>query len=158
MNVRPLLLLGLTSLLACRERPARQTTDAPADTTASTTSPPVAAARCYGYTQGESRVALRLDPAEGNSVRGNLTYELAGKDRNTGTLAGEMRGDTLWARYTFQSEGRESVREVVFLTQADGLHEGVGPVAERDGAMVFTDRGALKFDQMPVLTKVECAH
>ncbi len=63
---------------------------------------------------------------QGTNVSGTLQYPLADKDQNTDT----MRGDTLIADYTFQSEGQESVREVVFLATKNGLVEGYGPVQE----------------------------
>jgi len=47
---------------------------------------------------------------QGTDVSGPLAYLLTEKDSNTGTLSGQMRGDTLIADYTFQSEGEESVR------------------------------------------------
>lgn len=140
------LLVGV--LIACQERSTSTHTEATADT---------ARTQCYGYTDGQSRVNLRLNPTEGDSVRGELTYALAGKDRNTGTVAGWMRGDTLVGAYMFQSEGAQSVREVVFLFGSDGVREAVGPVAERKGRMEFTDRRALRFDQLPVLRPEPCA-
>jgi len=147
----PHVLLALVALTACRERPAVNQATAPTDTARIT-----AVGRCYGYAEGENRVTLKLAPATGDSVRGKLTYALAGKDRNEGTLTGRMRGDTLVGEYAFRSEGTASVREVVFLFRPDGVYEAVGPVAERSGRMEFTERRALRFDQMPPLRVEGC--
>ena len=81
---------------------------------------------------------------------------MSGKDRNAGTLTGQMRGDTLLADYTFRSEGVESVRQVAFLTQDAGFVEGYGPVREQNGRMTFTNPNTLIFDTRRVLTKTNC--
>jgi hypothetical protein len=93
---------------------------------------------------------------QNNAVTGELEYQLAEKDANTGMLRGQMKGDTLFAEYTFQSEGMESVREVVFLKKGDGWVEGYGEVEEKNGKMVFKSNARLQFDDKTVLTKVAC--
>ena len=111
-------------------------------------------ARCYGYDANGSTVDLYLTDTDGR-VEGTLDYALAEKDANTGDISGHWRGDTLYATYTFQSEGRESTREVAFLAQGDRLIEGYGPVSA-DGT-AFTDRTRLTFDPQMPLQLTECA-
>lgn len=90
-------------------------------------------------------------------VNGKLSYNILGKDKNEGTLIGNIYGDTLIADYTFNSEGVSSIREVAFL-QKDGTYiEGYGDVAEANGKVSFKDRKKLKFDVKNTLTKVDCA-
>lgn len=144
---RSFLLLGvLIGLANCQ---TRQTTsdagNAPADSTV----------QCYQYASATDTVRLSLNRTN-ESVRGDLAYQLSGKDRNVGTLAGRMRGDTLLADYTFRSEGVESVRQVAFVVQAGGLVEGYGSVREQAGRMVFTNVNDLTFDARRVLAKTEC--
>ncbi|MNE98222.1 hypothetical protein D3C80_1967130 [compost metagenome] len=68
-----------------------------------------------------------------------------------------MKGDTIIAEYTFDSEGMRSVREVVFVKRADGnIYEGTGEVMEKGGKMVFKDRSTLKFSPAMVFTKTDC--
>ncbi len=100
-------------------------------------------------------VRLNLNQQSGE-VTGTLLYQLDGKDRNTGTLRGQMRGDTLLAKYTFQSEGQESTREVVFLAKDGGFVEGYGDVQEQNGTMVFTPGTTLTFETDRVLIKTDC--
>ncbi len=82
----------------------------------------------------------------GNLVTGELVYDYFEKDKNTGTIKGEMKGDTLFAEYMFMSEGINSVREVAFLKKGDSWIEGYGDVEEQTGKIVFKNKAALKFE------------
>lgn len=63
---------------------------------------------------GKDSIFLQLH-IDNNIVNGDLEYKRFEKDRNKGTIKGMFRGDTLFADYTFMSEGVMSVREVMFL-------------------------------------------
>lgn len=91
-----------------------------------------------------------------DSIKGVMDYQLTGKDKNKGTLQGELRGDTIFADYTFMSEGKESVRQVAYLKKDNQLLEGYGDVEEKGGKMVFKNTGALNFGKGVVLQKVDC--
>ena len=67
-----------------------------------------------------------------------------------------MIGDTLFADYTFSSEGQSSVREIVMIKKGNDLIEGFGNVEENDGKTKFTDRSKLKFKKGLVFKKVNC--
>lgn len=149
-------LVGLMWLAGCQSRTANQTEAANRDTNSAVTSAPAAVAgQCYAYVSARDTIRLKLVPS-GDSLTGELVYKLAEKDQNTGTLRGQMRGDTLLAQYTFQSEGTESVREVAFLKQGNTLLEGFGPVAEQQGRLVFSDRSRLTFTSTLPLTSTDC--
>ncbi|RYG11970.1 MAG: hypothetical protein EOO07_19775 [Chitinophagaceae bacterium] len=92
----------------------------------------------------------------GNVTSGKLNYKLKEKDSNTGTIKGEMRGDTLLAEYTFNSEGTQSVRQVAFIKKGDQLLEGFGDVEQKDGKMVFKNTPKLTYGQSIVFEKVDC--
>jgi hypothetical protein len=68
---------------------------------------------CYLLEKAKDTVSLKIKINK-NHVTGDLLYHYFEKDRNTGTIEGEMKGDTLFAKYTFMSEGKESKREVFF--------------------------------------------
>ncbi|MFD1875367.1 hypothetical protein [Hymenobacter bucti] len=141
---------GLLLLAACREQTA-PTTTAPAAPQAAAPAGP----QCYAYTSARDTVRLTLATTQ-PTVTGQLSYRYFEKDRNEGTIRGAMHGDTLRAEYTFQSEGVASVREVAFLRRGTGFVEGYGDVAERAGAMVFKQPGALKFTSTQPLSPVTC--
>ena len=110
---------------------------------------------CYEIVKGKDTVKLSL-VQNGNNVTGELAYNWFEKDRNSGTLSGIFVGDTLFADYTFQSEGTTSVRETAFVKNGDKLIEGFGEVTEKDGKQVFKNPKALKFDNSIVLERTEC--
>ncbi|REA60888.1 hypothetical protein DSL64_13380 [Dyadobacter luteus] len=91
----------------------------------------------------------------GDSVTGSLGYKLYEKDQNNGSLLAKMYGDTLRGMYTFMSEGKESVREVIFIKKDTVLIEGYGPLKEVDGKTVFEDAANIKFNGI-VLTEAPC--
>ncbi|MDW8851113.1 hypothetical protein SD960_13490 [Flavobacterium sp. MMLR14_040] len=113
--------------------------------------------QCYASRLNGNIVALSFNVNSHQEVNGKLSYNITGKDRNEGTLIGNMKGDTLVADYTFTSEGVSSVREVVFLQKDGTLIEGYGDVVDANDKVSFKDKTKLKFDAKNTLTKVECA-
>lgn len=91
----------------------------------------------------------------GDKVFGSLTIQIAGKDRNFGTIAGTIKGDTLFGEYTFSSEGTESSREMVMLKSGDSWKEGYGEVVVNGNKATFKDKSRLGFNGM-TLTKTDC--
>ena len=153
-------LTALAALAGCQSQPT-DTSSAPqaplpvveVPRTPTETAAP-AATQCFGYAAQDTAYLSLNGP--GPAVSGTLIYHYAGKDRNRGTFSGTMSGDTLRADYTFQSEGVESVREVVFVKRGAGLVEGYGPVEERGGKTVFQQPRQLKFDTKTTLAPVAC--
>jgi hypothetical protein len=79
--------------------------------------------KCYAWINKKDTITLTIEKA-GNVVTGNLDYSWFEKDSNHGTIKGEMKGDTLFADYTFMAEGMESVRQVFFIQKGNDLVEG----------------------------------
>lgn len=110
---------------------------------------------CYEYTQKKDTIQANI-LVQGNNVSGDLIYSLFEKDKNTGTITGTINGDTLVADYKFVSEGKESVRQVVFLRKNKTLLEGYGESEEKDGEMVFKSMKDLNFTSSLQLLEVPC--
>ncbi len=110
---------------------------------------------CYSYVTPRDTVYLHISRKNRN-ITGDLTYRLYEKDRNVGSLDGRIKGDTLLAEYTFNSEGRSSVREVVFLKKGETYVEGFGPVNEKEGKTIFQDHKNINFINGITLTKTNC--
>lgn len=126
------------------------------DTTFSATTPKTNSRDCYEYIKNRDTASLKVN-INGEELTGDLSYNLFEKDRNKGTIAGEMKGDTIIAEYIFDSEGLRSVREVVFIKRIDGnIYEGTGEMMEKSGKMVFKDRSTLKFSPTMVFKKTNC--
>jgi hypothetical protein len=110
---------------------------------------------CYTYIKNKDTATLTMI-SSGPITTGELKYNLYEKDKNTGIFEGELRGDTLIAEYTFNSEGTESVRQVAFLKKGNQLIEGFGDVEEKNSKMMFKDTSKLTFGQSIVFNKVDC--
>jgi hypothetical protein len=145
---RSLLFVGGLSLLAACHEQTNQASQEP-------TAPAPTGQQCFAYRTETDTVRLTLQTTQ-PTVTGQLAYRYFEKDRNQGTISGTMHGDTLLADYTFQSEGRQSVRQVAFLRRDIGFVEGYGPVAERAGKMAFTSPRTLHFDAKYTLLPVAC--
>lgn len=111
---------------------------------------------CYKGILKEDTIAMTLVIKDNEITDGQLSYHLFEKDKNDGTLKGQIKGDTIFADYTFMSEGKQSVREVAFLKEGDAYIEGYGEVKEVNGKMIFVDPKQLKFDSKTILSKSEC--
>ncbi len=110
---------------------------------------------CYSYVTPRDTVYLHISRKNRN-ITGDLTYKLYEKDSNQGSLDGRIKGDTLLAEYTFNSEGRSSIREVIFLKKGESYVEGFGPVTEKEGKMTFQDHKNITFINGITLTKTSC--
>lgn len=110
---------------------------------------------CYSLENAKDTVLMSL-AMSANNANGELTYNLDGKDKNSGTFSGTFIGDTLFADYTFMSEGKSSVREMVFLRNGDNLTEGYGDMEERNDKACFKDPKEVSFGGGIVLTKADC--
>ncbi|WP_291152814.1 hypothetical protein [Flavobacterium sp. UBA7680] len=149
--------LILTVLISCKKE---TTTTEPVQITPS---PPKEAEivepagdQCYEWKANGSAIEISFNVNSHQEVNGKLTYNLLGKDKNEGTLIGNVKGDTIVADYTFNSEGTSSVREVVFLQKDGTLIEGYGDVVQANDKVTFKDKNKLKFDQKNTLTKIDC--
>lgn len=113
------------------------------------------AKRCYAQ-KGKDTVLLTIE-SNGDKVTGELYINRFGKDVNRGTIDGVMKGDTLFAGYTFNAEGMQSVREVAFLKTDNSMIEGYGPVKyDSNNKAVFTNKDSLVFDEKMKLDEVIC--
>ncbi|SHG15254.1 hypothetical protein [Flavobacterium defluvii] len=149
--------LILTVLVSCKKE---TTTTEPVQITPS---PPKEAEivepagdQCYAWRSNGSVIEMSFNVNSHQEVNGKLSYNLVGKDKNEGTLIGNMKGDTLVADYTFMSEGVSSVREVVFLQKDGTFIEGYGDIVQANDKVSFKDKTKLKFDQKNALTKIDC--
>ncbi len=117
--------------------------------------PVTESATCYAMISDKDTVLLYITITN-NIVTGDLMYSFFEKDKNVGTIQGEMKGDTLFAVYKFISEGKESTREVAFLKKGDVFTEGYGKMNPTTGEPDFTDKASIKFESNVILKKTDC--
>ena len=106
----------------------------------------MASLNCYRYATETDTIILKVIHV-GNSITGTLVYSLKEKDKNKGTIQGNMRGDLLVADYTFMSEGIQSTRQVAFKKEGNSFVEGYGD---------FKNLDSLNFNTSMKLVEVEC--
>lgn len=106
----------------------------------------------YSYHSNGSSVEFEITEI-GEQVVGKLTYQLAEKDKNTGTFKGQLIGNKLIGDYTFQSEGTESTRQVAFEFTGNQLIEGYGTLNEEGNA--FLDTSKINYSSIMPLSKEE---
>jgi len=69
---------------------------------------------CYHAQVGSSNALLQISELKGKNVKGTLIYQNYEKDSSYGDFVGTFADRKLNASYTFQSEGVESTREIIF--------------------------------------------
>ncbi|MEI6947395.1 hypothetical protein V9K67_09405 [Paraflavisolibacter sp. H34] len=112
-------------------------------------------AACYIYLNSPDSIHLQIIFAD-NGIKGTLLYGTPGREGQGGFFSGYIKGDTLFAEYTFKANGRTGVREVAFLRTMNGLLEGTGPTETRDGKTVYSHPSALTFPEERLLKVVTC--
>ncbi|MFV8270212.1 hypothetical protein ACNQGP_09790 [Flavobacterium sp. GT2N3] len=116
-----------------------------------------ASEECYSAIMKTDTVYMSLKVKGNQITSGKLSYNYFEKDKNEGTLAGEIKGDTLFAEYTFMSEGVTSNRQVVFLKKGNTYVEGYGDIVDdNNGNVIFKDIKQLNFEGNVVLSKIDC--
>ncbi len=149
------LIASATLLISCNNS-SEKNTDAAQDTTQKQIVVEKAPEpMCYSYISNRDTVTLSITVND-NAVNGTLQYNFFEKDKNTGTLSGEFRGDTLYGGYTFASEGTTSMREVAFIKQGDDLKEGYGEMDSKEFHTHFKDPKMIDFTKGILLKKTVC--
>ena len=145
-------------LVGCNNSPSnnKEQLSEPLDVSATDKNEDIAAPSCYLFATDRDTVYLKINPSVDGKVTGDLSYLFFERDGNVGHIEGEIKGDTLFAEYTFMSEGLSSVREVAFLIGENQVMEGYGDVEEQDGKMVFWHRDSLDFSNGLIMPKVPC--
>ncbi|MFA9194621.1 hypothetical protein AAGV33_09380 [Flavobacterium sp. FBOR7N2.3] len=112
---------------------------------------------CYQAVIEKDTLTLSVDVNSVNEFTGELDYSYYEKDKSFGTLLGNVKGDTIFADYKFESEGKTSIRELAFLKKdANTYVEGYGEMVETNDKMSFKDKSKIKFDGNIVYTKIDC--
>lgn len=154
-NLVSIMSAGLLFITACQSNSVKEAKSKIDSTITSGETNNTSASECYQYLKNRDSAFLTLK-IDGDQFTGALSYNLFEKDKNAGNIAGIVKGDTLIAEYTFQSEGSSSTRQVAWLKQGDRLQEGFGDVEEVDGKTRFKNTSTLKFGEALVFAKTSC--
>jgi hypothetical protein len=104
---------------------------------------------CYHAQVGSSNALLQITEQSGEKTTGSLTIQNYEKDSSYGKLTGTYKDKRLTASYTFQSEGVESTREIIFQ-QSNNLLNAEGfsfkPIKNCNAVMFNQGLGLIPFD------------
>lgn len=94
---------------------------------------------------------------EGDSVRGQLSFDNFQMDGSSGPARGTIKGDILKLWYSFQAEGTSNVMEVWYRKQDGALLRGEGPSGVKGDTSYFTEPAKVSFDSGQRLQRVDCS-
>jgi len=139
--------LALTFLITCKNTEATKATETNPVLKTLTTA-------CYLAVLSKESIWMKRTIKE-YQANGDLNYNFYEKDKTKGKLTGSFYGDTLFATYSFRSEGMESVRELVFLKKGNDRVEGYGEM-DMETDTKFKNRNSLDFSGKTILKPVPC--
>jgi hypothetical protein len=143
---RIFMVIVITAPIACKQR--EKASDASAMSADSTSA-------CYRWIQDRDTIQLSVKFNNGR-VEGTLDFLFYEKDKSRGTIQGNMKGDTLFADYLFNSEGMTSQREVAFLRTKNSFLMGYGETTSHQNKELFKDPRHIIFDPNVELHKLPC--
>lgn len=119
--------------------------------------------QCYKALYEEDTIELKINTLKNGKITGNMVMKLINMPVKDGKIAGEFRGDTLFASYTFIQGTYDKVtykNPMAFLKRGNELILGDGKIATTMGASYFVkgepidfDRVKYKFSNVPCIDK-----
>lgn len=114
-------------------------------------------AGCYTSILNRDTSELVLQHLGGaKSVSGEMQITNFEKDKNNGTINGEVKGDLIVGFYKFFSEGKSTVRQIVFKIEGDSLLEGYGDTTMSGDTILFKSIVSLNYLQDKPFVKRDC--
>ena len=102
---------------------------------------------CYVATLGKDVYTLTITSQQNNAVAGTLQYKNFEKDSSSGSFMGTFSDNTLLGEYTFNSEGMQSVRQVIFKHEGDTFIQGFGVVETTGDREHFANTALITYDK-----------
>lgn len=109
---------------------------------------------CYVYKANGNHVKMEVIEIDGDSVTAKLSYSYSQKDKNEGILKGRLDGDKLFGTYRFNSEGKDSSRDIAFKIEKNQIVEGFGDLTK--GGTKFKDPTKLTYSSTTPWKKANC--
>jgi hypothetical protein len=111
---------------------------------------------CYMQVLKRDTIVLHLTNTTGSDISGRLSFDNYEKDGSTGTVKGRREGDVLKLIYSFQSEGTNSVMEVYFKEENDGMARGVGEIQTKGDTAYFVHPDRISYPASGMMKKTDC--
>ena len=150
-------IITLCIFCACENKTAEKKEDdsiTAKDTAAAAVSTPTLAG-CYMMVIEKDTAYMHLDDSA-TYFTGHLSYKRFQKDSNRGGVILKAIDDKLKGWYSFTSEGKLSVREIIFKITGTSLSAAYGDVNMKGDSVLFKYPVALKFEIKHPFMKTEC--
>jgi len=110
---------------------------------------------CYVVRLSQDIHSLKITSQNEEGVEGTLAFKNFEKDSSSGTFKGTYKNGILLGDYSFQSEGTNSVMQVIFKKSGNGFVRGYGDI-DSTGTR-FADINKITYDSSPVFeTSTKC--
>lgn len=110
---------------------------------------------CYLRVLGRDSFAVHLQQT-GTNITGKLSFDNFEKDASTGTVRGKLEGNRLRLIYSFQSEGMNSVMEVIFRADSHSLIRGIGALTNHGDTVLYKQPDSLSFPGTEKWLRLPC--
>jgi hypothetical protein len=115
---------------------------------------------CYKAIYEQDTLDLKINTFKNGEITGNMEMAIENMPVKVGEIAGEFRGDTLFASYTFIQGGYKDKtykNPMAFLKRGDELILGNGQIQITMGASHFVKGTTIDFDRVKYkFTAVDC--
>ena len=118
--------------------------------------------KCYKALYEQDTIELKINTLKSGKITGNMTMKIVNMPKKVGKIAGEFRGDTLFAAYTFIQGANDKVtfkNPMAFLKRGDEFILGNGKIETTMGASYFVKGEPIDFDNVKYkFTAVDCVN
>ena len=118
--------------------------------------------QCYTSLYENDTIKLEINTLKSGKITGNMTMRIVNMPNKVGKIAGEFRGDTLFAAYTFIQGANDKVtfkNPMAFLKRGDELILGNGKIETTMGASYFVKGEPIDFDNVKYkFNAVDCVN
>ena len=115
--------------------------------------------QCYKALYEQDTIDLKMNTLKNGKITGDMVMKFFNMPKKVGKIAGEFRGDTLFASYTFIQGANEKItykNPMAFLKRGNELILGNGKIQTTLGASYLV-KGTIDFERVKFkFTTVDC--
>jgi hypothetical protein len=116
--------------------------------------------QCYKALYQQDTLELKMNTLKNGKITGDMVMKIFNMPKKVGKIAGEFRGDTLFASYTFIQGTYDKItykNPMAFLKRGNELIIGNGKIETTMGASYFVKGAPIDFERVKYkFGKVDC--
>ena len=116
--------------------------------------------QCYKALYQEDTIELKMNTLKNGKITGDMVMKFFNMPKKVGKIAGEFRGDTLFASYTFIQGTYDKItykNPMAFLKRGNELILGNGKIQTTMGASYFVKGEPIDFERVKFKFKtIDC--